>query len=1097
MEVAERRPDPFAAGDAELAAWVVPASTSRTVALPGHPRSAPAGAARSSHGNRIAALRQKLTSPMPPLPKWLLRKIQEVSQSAAEAIASGEPAAMAAHCACGSVVAADVKVCRKCAAKGMAVEVSGGGPLAGGPVAAGLEVPAAVPSAGSSQVGAVLRLDALKDALAKKMLRARGNAAREPADRGAAEAAAEVPKVSPKAPRKRVLSARAAASERAATAKPGHRQLQPRKGNHEAAAPSAVEMLVPPAEASERREAAARREVAHLLREEDQGEEAGDSPRHSARQATSQWRPEGRTVLADAATSSDVAEAANNIGGRLMLFLEGKEPLAMRMRRHVDRTSDGVGSSGGPTGTKAAPPKNGSAPQGRPKITSRARTTLLLEVGFHEQQSAAEKKRGGRPRGEMWTCGSISSSTSEAQAAPRKLRDAIPHKEKSGTASQRGAGAKEQPEVGALSSSTSSRTHLQQGSPKAHKVPEEVWADVFKKLRHDGEVHRDSLRLALVLVGFVEPDSQWIDEVYNTITAYSAIGLEDYLKFVKGYTVRQHQAYMEAFELCDSDGSGLVEIAELAELMRRFGMEPMRHVLEEVLAEVDEDGEGTLSRCEFQRLMELLKAREGFTKTEHKEFMSVYHRFDRDGSGEIDTMEFAGILGWLGYATGAGRVASIIREVDIDGSGAINEREFLMCMRKVREREIEKIIDLMKQSDKDGNGTLSVDEMDNLLRALGYTPDPEAVLEASSAAGLASGSEFDLSQIWQMLSVFRAREGFSAAEAREIQEAFTEQDYQNEGEISTLEVGKLLRSLGYSFSVEVLQQFIHRVDVDGSGRLDLSELRKLVRMYKEQETTQVKRMFLTYATSKESISRARAERALAELGCQDGSKVLSELAGEEPAVPFHVFLRAFNQEKCSERKKFRENFGFSKQETAELKVLFDFYDVDGGGDIQAKEQVKFIEDYFPEMAHDKVMRPKLLEIIKEADPKATGSLKFPSFCRVMQHLRELQDQATIAKEQATIKETGFTVQEVQEFRELFLQRDCGSGALTFGQVREMIDSIAPLGDKYVEDLWNMFQEATGKQQTEKEEVDFPEFLLLIRKLLDTNFANIKAKTQKG
>merc|ERR1719210_2362836 len=107
----------------------------------------------------------------------------------------------------------------------------------------------------------------------------------------------------------------------------------------------------------------------------------------------------------------------------------------------------------------------------------------------------------------------------------------------------------------------------------------------------------------------------------------------------------------------------------------------MKHVLDEVITEVDQDGQGALDLAEFKQVMDLIKRREGFTKREHEDFMNVYQRFDRDDSGEIDTKELLGILGWLGYNIDKNRAGEIVKEVDVDGSGSINEREFLMCMR--------------------------------------------------------------------------------------------------------------------------------------------------------------------------------------------------------------------------------------------------------------------------------------------------------------------------------------------------------------------------------------------------------------------------------
>merc|ERR1711957_119744 len=104
----------------------------------------------------------------------------------------------------------------------------------------------------------------------------------------------------------------------------------------------------------------------------------------------------------------------------------------------------------------------------------------------------------------------------------------------------------------------------------------------------------------------------------------------------------------------------------------------MKHVLQEVASEVDREGKGCLDLTGFERLMDTLRAREGFTNREFDDFTSIYRRFDRDSSGEIDSKELIGILNWLGYSFEAKDTSDILKEVDVDGSGSINDREFMM-----------------------------------------------------------------------------------------------------------------------------------------------------------------------------------------------------------------------------------------------------------------------------------------------------------------------------------------------------------------------------------------------------------------------------------
>ncbi|CAK0868820.1 unnamed protein product, partial [Prorocentrum cordatum] len=373
---------------------------------------------------------------------------------------------------------------------------------------------------------------------------------------------------------------------------------------------------------------------------------------------------------------------------------------------------------------------------------------------------------------------------------------------------------------------------------------EPLWRGVFQKMQDDGQVHHDDLPLTLELAGLGSVDPKMVDDVYYKLTSYSAISVDDFVELVRRCFQRQKEAYTDAFKRCDADGSNAIDQNELADLLREVGIEPMRHVLDEVYEETDPDGTGTLDFEEFEAVMDLIHYREGFTRREHEEFMRVYDMFDYDKSGEIDSQELTSIMGWLGYLSDRAECAEILAQVDVDRSGTLNRREYLICMRKVREREVAKIRKYMLLSDADGNGVVSMDEMAGLVRMLGYLPHESALREAAVSTGVRDMSSMDLSSVWQLLSVYRSREGFSSAEDREIQKAFSRFDAEGTGEIGTAQLGKLLRWLGYVVPFTFASYVVGKVDVNNSGRLDLPELRKMMRLYSERERRQIMAAFV-------------------------------------------------------------------------------------------------------------------------------------------------------------------------------------------------------------------------------------------------------------
>eukprot|EP00427_Karlodinium_veneficum_P054144 CAMPEP_0169417284 /NCGR_PEP_ID=MMETSP1017-20121227/63642_1 /TAXON_ID=342587 /ORGANISM="Karlodinium micrum, Strain CCMP2283" /LENGTH=68 /DNA_ID=CAMNT_0009525425 /DNA_START=1 /DNA_END=203 /DNA_ORIENTATION=+ len=65
------------------------------------------------------------------------------------------------------------------------------------------------------------------------------------------------------------------------------------------------------------------------------------------------------------------------------------------------------------------------------------------------------------------------------------------------------------------------------------------------------------------------------------------------------------------------------------------------------------------------------------------------------------------IVFWLGFAYELDTIKDIVRDVDCDGSGMLNEIEFLSCMRQLREAELARLRKAIADNDTDGNGCVS------------------------------------------------------------------------------------------------------------------------------------------------------------------------------------------------------------------------------------------------------------------------------------------------------------------------------------------------------------------------------------------------------
>ena len=108
-------------------------------------------------------------------------------------------------------------------------------------------------------------------------------------------------------------------------------------------------------------------------------------------------------------------------------------------------------------------------------------------------------------------------------------------------------------------------------------------------------------------------------------------------------TEEQIAEFKEAFSLFDKDGDGTITTKELGTVMRSLGQNPTEAELQDMINEVDVDGNGTIDFPEFLSLM----ARKMKDTDTEEELIEAFKVFDRDGNGLISAAELRYSLNYL------------------------------------------------------------------------------------------------------------------------------------------------------------------------------------------------------------------------------------------------------------------------------------------------------------------------------------------------------------------------------------------------------------------------------------------------------------------
>ncbi|KAI9332063.1 hypothetical protein BDR26DRAFT_869592 [Obelidium mucronatum] len=141
-------------------------------------------------------------------------------------------------------------------------------------------------------------------------------------------------------------------------------------------------------------------------------------------------------------------------------------------------------------------------------------------------------------------------------------------------------------------------------------------------------------------------------------------------------TPDQIAEFKEAFSLFDKDGDGTITTKELGTVMRSLGQNPTDGELQDMINEVDGDGNGNIDFEEFITMM----ARKLKDSDAEAEIREAFRVFDKDGVGYITVAQLRQVMQNLGENLTEQEINEMFSEADIDGDGRIDFDEFVSMM---------------------------------------------------------------------------------------------------------------------------------------------------------------------------------------------------------------------------------------------------------------------------------------------------------------------------------------------------------------------------------------------------------------------------------
>ncbi|KAK2652441.1 hypothetical protein Ddye_012297 [Dipteronia dyeriana] len=139
----------------------------------------------------------------------------------------------------------------------------------------------------------------------------------------------------------------------------------------------------------------------------------------------------------------------------------------------------------------------------------------------------------------------------------------------------------------------------------------------------------------------------------------------------------------------------------------------------------------------------------------------------------------------------------------------------------------EEVRKVFNKFDKNGDGKISVDELKDILRALGTKPSAEEVKRIMQEIDKDGDGYIDLDEFTEFHSVTGGGSAVDGS-SKELKDAFDLFDVDKNGVISVSELHSVLKKLGEKCSMKDCAKMISQVDSDGDGNVNFEEFKKMM-----------------------------------------------------------------------------------------------------------------------------------------------------------------------------------------------------------------------------------------------------------------------------
>jgi len=647
--------------------------------------------------------------------------------------------------------------------------------------------------------------------------------------------------------------------------------------------------------------------------------------------------------------------------------------------------------------------------------------------------------------------------------------------------------------------------------------------EIFTRVSVNQSISRDDIKLALNMLGYRRPKSEWVKHIlFKECGDGHNLDEVAFGKFCAAYAERFSRHMADVFS--KAGNGSLIQDVELRDLLRSEGFEALPAALQEIIEEVSDNSDTchglpiNVSFEDFLLICNRIIDRAGLTRADLAKVKKAYSRVN-SSRGYLGMHQVCAGLKWLGFPVDIKLVSSLLAGDSANTNvESVNLLEFCGLVRKYREQEATRAISaawLPIQPHKDRveiqphKDRVDTNMLPCVFQVLGYkAASPKVIQECLETCWESNLSYLYIPHrhrrsLWYedliaLLECYRGTGGLLKAETQEFINAFSREiARQSDRTMGPVGAARALCWCGFPATIWSVQDSLENLGAEPLALLDVETFRRLGARMHLEDMSHLSHKIGTSQHGDNSDARLSLDmlcRIFSELGYEltpEQQQQLEIEAGSPQAeVGIWTALELLRSQRAREQAIRRTSKGFCSIEVARFQAWFAKHCNELTQTCNVNQVATYLGELLPEENSSRHRKKQARDALQAGVHPRNGSLSMLDFLTLLRKIRDWASNKQLEKEACAVERSGFKWWDVKKIRDVLRALNIDwSNDLKHIELDIVLRKIIPNANQILSksDIKALIASACPKGSTA---FSFGDLLALVRSVMDESGGDI-------